>query len=98
LKTIKGKLIASTFILVIALVVFALAYFPLQQRKQALLAFENELKVLCNTLALTIALVFEEDNYEILKVAIDFATRDPALNYIAIGLFKNRIEIHFDAM
>lgn len=84
MKSIKGKLIVSTFVLVIALVVFALSYFPLQQRKQALLAFENELKVLCNTLALTIALVFEEDNYEILKVAIDFATRDPDLNYIAI--------------
>ena len=84
MKTIKGKLIASTFILVIALVVFALSYFPLQQRKQALLAFENELKVLCNTLSLTLALVFEEDNYEIVTVAIEFAKRDPALHYIAI--------------
>ena len=40
--------------------------------------------MLCETLALTIALGFEEDNYEAMQVAFDFVKRDPALQYIAV--------------
>jgi signal transduction histidine kinase len=84
LKSIKQKLIASTFILVAAIVVFTLVYFPLQQKRQAFLALENELEVLCETLALTIALGFAEDNYQSMQVAFDFVKRDPVLEYIAV--------------
>ena len=84
MTSIKQKLIVSTFILVAAIVTFALIYFPEQQRRQAFLALENELEVLCETLALTIALGFEEDNYEAMQVAFDFVKRDPALQYIAV--------------
>ncbi len=51
MRSIKQKLIVSTFILVAAIVAFALVYFPEQQRRQAFLALENELEVLCQTLA-----------------------------------------------
>ena len=84
MTSIKQKLIVSTFILVTAIVAFALVYFPEQQKRQAFLALENELEVLCETLALTIALGFEEDNYEAMQVAFDFVKRDPALQYIAV--------------
>ena len=84
LRSIKHKLIVSTFILVAAIVAFALVYFPEQQRRQAFLALENELEVLCETLALTIALGFEEDNYEAMQVAFDFVKRNPLLDYIAV--------------
>ena len=84
LRSIKHKLIVSTFILVAAIVAFALVYFPEQQRHQAFLALENELEVLCETLALTIALGFEEDNYEAMQVAFDFVKRNPLLDYIAV--------------
>ncbi len=84
MTSIKQKLIVSTFILVAAIVTFALIYFPEQQRRQAFLALKNELEVLCETLALTIALGFEEDNYEAMQVAFDFVKRDPALQYIAV--------------
>ena len=84
MRSIKQKLIVSTFILVAAIVAFALVYFPKQQRRQAFLALENELEVLCETLALTIALGFEEDNYESMQVAFDFVKRDPVLDYIAV--------------
>ena len=84
MTSIKQKLIVSTFILVTAIVTFALVYFPEQQKRQAFLALENELEVLCETLALTIALGFEEDNYEAMLVAFDFVKRDPALQYIAV--------------
>ena len=84
MKSIKLKLVGSTFILVAAIVAFALVYFPAQHRRQALQAFGNELEVLCETLALTIALGFEEDNYESMQVAFEFVKRDAALNYIAV--------------
>ena len=84
MKSIKSKLIASTFILLIALVAIALVYFPSQHRQQALLAFEGELQVLCETLGLTIALGFEEDNFESMQAAFNFVKSDVALNYIAV--------------
>jgi hypothetical protein len=84
LRSIKQKLIVSTFLLVAAIVAFALVYFHEQQRRQAFLAPENELEVLCETFALTIALGFKEDNYESMQVAFDFVKRDPVLDYIAV--------------
>ncbi|MCZ6634875.1 MAG: ATP-binding protein [bacterium] len=84
MKSIKFKLIASTFFLVTVIVAFVLIYFPAQQRKEAIRAFGNELEVLCETLALTIALGFEEDNYESMQVAFEFGKRDSALSYIAV--------------
>ena len=84
MRSIKQKLILSTFILVAAIVGFALVYFPQQQRRQAFLALENELEVLCETVALTLALGFAEDNYEAMQVAFDFVKRDPVLDYIAV--------------
>ena len=93
MRSIKLKLIASTFILVLALVSIALVYFPAQHRRQSLLAFGSELQVLCETLGLTIALGFEEDNFESMQAAFNFVKKDAALNYIAVFEEKELIAV-----
>ena len=83
-KSVKLKFVVSNFVLVVSIIVFVLLYFPMQQRQQQLAAFDTELRVLTETLALAIAIAMEDDNYESMRFAFDFARQDERLAYIVV--------------
>lgn len=82
LKSVKLKFVVSNFVLVVSIIVFVVLYFPMQQRQQQLAAFDTELRVLTETLAIAIAM--EDDNYESMRFAFDFARQDDRLAYIVV--------------
>ena len=84
MQSIKTQLIASTSVLILAIALFVVVYFPQQQHQQHMQAFEQELQVLSESLALSIAVGLDHDNYESLSAAFDFAKRDSTLLCIAV--------------
>ena len=84
MQSIKARYAAGIFLLVTSLVLFVVFYFPAQQKEQYIRAYEEELQIINETLALGLAIGLKEDNYESLRIAFDFARSDERLIFVLV--------------
>ncbi len=84
IHSIKNKIILATSGLLVALLAFLVSYFPNQLYSHHLSAFEHELKLLTETVSLSIGIGLEQYNYASMNTAFDYARRDQDLLYIAV--------------
>jgi signal transduction histidine kinase/DNA-binding response OmpR family regulator len=84
MRSISFKVVASTFFLIVAIVGFVVLYFPYVQRQQHLEAFEQELEVTTETLALAIAIGLDSFDFESMQLAFNYAKRREAIAQIVI--------------
>lgn len=82
--SLKAKLIAGVGALVLMIVCFGLIYFPDLLRDQIHDAFDRELEVKCETLALGIGVGLGNDDFASIQRAIEFVKRDSSTRLIAI--------------
>ncbi|NNE45353.1 MAG: HAMP domain-containing protein [Rhodothermales bacterium] len=84
MRSLRFKFAAGAGLLLVGILMFVVMYFPRQQRAQHLKAFESELSLLTETLALTVGMGLDDYDYSSMKLAFDFAKRDPNLEYIIV--------------
>lgn len=84
MTSIKSRFVINTLVLVVSIVLFVVIYFPAQQRDQSIVAYKKELGAISKTLALAVAIGMEDDNYQSLQFAFDFARNDERLAFIAV--------------
>lgn len=85
MRSIKFRYASSIFILVASIVLFVDVYFPAQQQERFIEAYEKELSVINETLALGLAIGLKDDNYESLRLAFDFARADERLVFVLVA-------------
>ncbi|MEM8486383.1 MAG: ATP-binding protein [Bacteroidota bacterium] len=90
MRSIKFRYAASIFVLIASLVIFVDLYFPAQQRKQYVEAYENELAVISETLGLGLAIGLRDDNYESLQFVFDFARSDERFVFVLVKDAENQ--------
>ena len=91
MRSIKFRFAGGILILVASIVLFVVSYFPAQQRVQYIEAYEKELDVINETLALGLAIGLRDDNYESLRFAFDFARSDERLVYVLVTDADNQV-------
>ncbi len=91
MQSIKLRFAGGILILVSSIVLFVVSYFPAQQRVQYIEAYEKELDVINETLALGLAIGLRDDNYESLRFAFDFARSDERLVYVLVTDTDNQV-------
>ncbi|WP_412063615.1 response regulator [Rubrivirga sp. IMCC45206] len=85
MRSISFKVVTSTFVLIVAFVAFVVVYFPHVQRQQQLAAFEREIEVTTETLALAIAVGLDSFDYESMQLAFNYAKREAAITQIVVA-------------
>ncbi len=84
MRSIKFRYAGSIFVLIATIVLFVDLYFPAQQRRTYIDAFEKELSVVNETLGLAVAIGLRDDNYESLRFAFDYAKSDERLVVVLV--------------
>lgn len=84
LLTLKTKIWLTVLSIVLMFSFFTLYYFPVQEGKQLLKNYNNEVQNLANTVALGVRIAITEQNFEGVQTAMEFVKDDPRLKYVSM--------------
>ena len=81
---VKTKILLTVLSIVLLFTFFSLFYFPKQQRETLVSNYSNEVQNQAKTIALGARIALNEQNFEGIKTALDFAKENEALKFVAL--------------